>query len=235
MKKIILYLIIMIFILSGCSSDRLSDIKLDLEKVCKEPQNAEMLIDSAFADLAQALQQEDIAADKIRELSTGIKIIENSESRIIQYTQPPEVFGNSGKSSWQLFQYKPQKLAFVIEKNVPLDIQAYRIIKEDNVDYLYTYCVNYEVNIHRISIKRSKIGKDGLIPEMVTMEINNNDALWGYDKTSNTIYSRTGYTLSINNVSENGKIVSIGGIRADTNGQIELKLRLSEHGIYELE
>ncbi|HHV30515.1 hypothetical protein [Acetivibrio mesophilus] len=248
MKKIFLKILVCVIItfLSGCQqpsraqntsvqdTNSFLEIKNLLDKA-KEPSiDSEKYTEDALNQLVELLKKanpQDISSENISQLSEWIRIHESNNSRIIEYRQSPEDFGNSGRSTWKVFQYYPDNSIFMIEKNMPYDLEFYRIIDIDNKPLLYTYVRNFEVNQHKVHIFAYTFDNQS-ITNINSIDFESIDTdLWGYDKDRSMLWSKKSHSTFIGSVSSDGKEVVIKGW--DTDGSEHfLNLELNDEGVY---
>lgn len=219
------------------SNDNALDlIKAKFEESSVNVINSEKLITEAFNLLETLLQNpknDVISSDKILTLSKNINIYEKLDSRIIQYTQPSEIFGNSGKNTWQLFNYQLKHIAFTLFKNKPLNLEHFVVNKLDDRILLYTFGNNYEFNKHKVYINEYEIYNGNIKEKNNLLDSSIVNDKWGIDTENNILYSKAGYSLFVESATDDAKEVTIQGVSSDPSlDNITLKLYLSENGAY---
>ncbi|WP_131464507.1 hypothetical protein [Acetivibrio straminisolvens] len=216
------------------SANKFSEIMNLLDKA-KEPSiDSEKYTEDALDLLVELLSKanpQDISSESISKLSDRIRIHENNNSRIIEYRQSPEDFGNSGRRTWKVFQYYAGNSVFMIEKNMPYDLEFYRVINIDNKPVLYTYVRNFEVNQHKVHIFAYTFSNQS-ITKINSIDFESIDTnLWGYDKEKNMLWSKKCHSTFIESVSLDGKEVVIKGWDTDGN-ECFLNFKLKDEGVY---
>lgn len=215
------------------SSNEFSEIKNLFDKAKKTSIDTEKYIEDALDQLKEFLSKtnpQDISNESISKLSDRILIHENIDSRIIEYMQSPEEFGNSGKASWKIFQYYPSNNIFIIEKNMPYSLQFFRIINIDNKPILYTYENNFETNQHKVTIFAYTFNHKS-ITNINSIDFESIDTnLWDYNKDISMLWSKKCSSTYIESVSADGKEVILKGL-SDV-GEYTLNLDLTDDGLY---
>lgn len=218
------------------SSSEFAEIKSLFDKCVSPSEDTDQNIEKALNLLKELLSEtedKNISNEDILRLSDSIYMHENNDLRIIEYKQLPDSFGNSARASWKVFQYYPYNSAFVIEKNMPYDLQFFRIININNKPILYTYETNHEVNQHKVHIFAYTFNNES-INTIDSIDFGNLDTgLWGYDGNRSMLWCKKCKSTYIESVSSDGNEVILKGLSDDA--EYTLKLQLTDEGIYVVE
>lgn len=251
MKKFIVLCMIIIILITGCASEANNINKANnlyyqsvdtlMQSVCEginastqDSSKFEKAIDNAFDEIIEYLYHTNDPQSLIRKLNEGIegfRLLESNTSFIIGYTSSPDLFGESGKSSWYLLYLKEKSKASVILRNVPINIEHLRDISINNSACIAVYGYNYAVNKHRAYINAYEIGEKGITEVQSVFCGGGNVPQWNYDNNEKLIYTVGEYSTYIQDISEDGNEVVIKELRPEDNDNtLVLKLKLTEDG-----
>ncbi len=190
------------------------------------------IVNETIVMLRDYLEGHEIITEDIKKISQNMSVFEKEDVYIIEYKQSPELYGNSGKSSWKILKYKDDTPLIIFEENMPLELITFKLIETNSNNILFTYNENYESNHRKIQLFAYEISDDK-IQKVKSLNITNLESeLWMSDEDQGLIWSKNNYSIYIDNVAQNGDLI-IESID-DQGTQQKLELELNEEYQYEI-
>lgn len=191
------------------------------------------MTDEAIIMLKDYLALHELATEDIKKISQNIKVFEEINARIIEYRQLPNLYGNSGRSSWKILQYKDNRLLVIFEENKPIDLIGFKIIETGNNIMLFTYNENHEVNHRKIQIFAYEITNNVIKGRKALNDIYLESKIWEIAEEQGLIWNKNNYSIYIESILKNGEIIIVS-IDEQGNKQ-KLALALNEDNQYEIQ
>lgn len=226
MKRYIFILAVGFFFLlgTGCAirSDEknqaveIQEIKRSFQKI-DEHSVEPSIASGTIHEFVSLLNKYDISTDAISGISTNLHVMDQGNIKLIQYIQPPELYGNSGKNSWLIVKYK--NIASLIQKEVPYNLVTFKTKRIEDSTYLYTFSYNFQVNIHGIVAQRYKLDQPPAEENAIQLHTLPKN-LFKFDEE--TVYYRDNRSLIIDTVSDD--LATMQWSILDDSGKLKTKI-----------
>jgi hypothetical protein len=179
--------------------------------------------------LRDYLAVDELSTGDIKKISRNIKVFEDFYARIIEYSQPPNLHGNSGRSSWKILESNDGQIV-IFEKDKPINLIKYKIIETENKPILFAYNENHQVNHRKIQMFSYEITDDGIKERKALSDIDMESNEWEIIEEQGLIWNKNNYSIYVDNIMGNGEI-TISSINEQGNKQ-KLILTLNENNQY---
>ncbi|WP_432409205.1 hypothetical protein [Wukongibacter sp. M2B1] len=199
--------------------------------IIDETISSDKMANEAIKALKDYLESNKLTSEDIKRISSNITTFKNDDVCIIEYRQPPDLYGNSGRSSWKILQFKNNKPIVVFEKNRPLDLIGFKVIEGNKDDILFTYNENHEVNHRKIQVLAYNVTDNKIEDRQSLNKSDLSSDIWEIDVSAGLIWNRNNFSIYIDNISQDGKEVLLVSVDGQGNKQ-KLLLSLDKNNQY---